>query len=91
CCPALKEGVVHDRDASEPPLSAGRGRRGDGRATPPPDGRRPAGTTGRALTFGCHFLAWPPPLRFSRIFMVTSMGEPAKPNSSRMRRSMNRR
>ncbi len=29
--------------------------------------------------------------RFSLIFMVTSIGEPAKPNSSRMRRSMKRR
>lgn len=30
-------------------------------------------------------------LRFSRIFIVTSIGDPAKPNSSRMRRSMKRR
>lgn len=29
--------------------------------------------------------------RFSRIFIVTSIGDPAKPNSSRIRRSMKRR
>jgi hypothetical protein len=33
----------------------------------------------------------PLPPRFSRIFIVTVMGVPSKPNSSRMRRSMNRR
>jgi len=40
---------------------------------------------GRGYFLGC------PLFRFSRIFIDTSIGDPAKPNSSRIRRSMNRR
>ncbi|GAA2847635.1 hypothetical protein GCM10010517_04730 [Streptosporangium fragile] len=57
----------------------------------PPGGKWRRGRLPRGPPGSGYFLLGACACRFSLIFIVTSIGDPAKPNSSRMRRSMKRR